>query len=65
MHISFVWVEALCLSQQFFSHVWTFSWVEAVLRPCFFNTWFTDFFIKNFRSEEGKKKIISKKYFFI
>ena len=26
----FVWIEALCPSQQFFSHVWTFSWVEPV-----------------------------------
>ena len=27
----FVWVEALHPSQQFFSHVGTFSWVEPVL----------------------------------
>ena len=27
----FVWVKALRLSQQFFSHVETFSWVEPVL----------------------------------
>ena len=27
----FVWVEALHSSQQFFSHVKTFSWVEPVL----------------------------------
>ena len=27
----FVWVEALCPSQQFFSRLGTFSWVEPVL----------------------------------
>ena len=31
-HSVFVWVEALCPSQQIFSHdVWSFSWVEPVL----------------------------------
>ena len=31
MFCLFVLVEALHPSQQFFSHVWTFSWVEPVL----------------------------------
>ena len=28
----FVWVEALCPDEHFFIHVWTFSWVEPMLR---------------------------------
>ena len=31
MYCLFVWVEALHPSQQFFSHVWTLSWVKPVL----------------------------------